>query len=152
MTDEDFQKYLEDRYYNQINWYDAKSIYNQKWYKRNEWGIIVLAAITPILIVIEGLTDRVPWLIWVPAATATLVAIFSAALKTFKLQENWINYRTICETLRKEIHYYNAGIGEYEHTDNKKKMFVQRVEAIISKENTLWLEYTDIKQEENSNQ
>ena len=65
-------------------------------------------------------------------------------LETFKLQENWINYRTICETLRKEIHYYNAGIGEYEHTDNKKKMFVQRVEAIISRENTLWLEHTDI--------
>ena len=60
MTGEDFQKYLEDRYYNQINWYDAKSIYNQKWYKRNEWGLIVLAAITPILIVIEGLTDKVP--------------------------------------------------------------------------------------------
>ena len=69
----------------------------------------------------------------------------------FKYQENWINYRTTCETLRKEIHYYNAGINDYEKSDDPMALFVRRVETFISRENTLWLteqkkEETDIKE------
>ena len=36
-----------------------------------------------------------------PIVTSVLVAIITASLKTFKFQENWINYRTTCETLEK---------------------------------------------------
>ena len=68
-----------------------------------------------------------------------LVAIVASALKTFKFQENWINYRTTCETLKKEIHFYEAGIGEYANAEDKEVLFVERVENLISRENTLWL-------------
>ena len=30
MNQEDFQKYLKERYEDQINWYDKKSIWNQR--------------------------------------------------------------------------------------------------------------------------
>jgi len=68
-----------------------------------------------------------------------LVAISTAALKTFKYQENWISYRTTCETLRKEFHYYEAGIHDYEDAEDRESLFVDRVESLISRENTLWV-------------
>ena len=71
--------------------------------------------------------------------SAVAVAILSSALTTFKYYDNWINYRTICETLKKEKYLYNAEIDEYSSVEDKKALFVQRVEALISRENTLWV-------------
>jgi hypothetical protein len=67
------------------------------------------------------------------------VAILTAGLKAFKYQENWINYRTTCETLRKEKYFYEAGLGEYASAEDKEALFVDRVESLISRENTMWV-------------
>ena len=70
---------------------------------------------------------------------SVVLASTTAAVKTFKFQENWLNYRTVAEALKKEKHYYNAGAIEYATTENKKQLFVERVEALISRENSLWM-------------
>ena len=132
----EFEKYLEERYYPQIKWYDIKAISNQKIYKIIQWIVIILAAITPVLVAIVNLEA---WIRWAAVVISALVAIGTSVLKTFKYQENWINYRTTCETLRKEIHYYNARINDYESSNDPMALFVERVEALISRENTLWL-------------
>ena len=67
-----------------------------------------------------------------------VVAILAAALKAFKYQENWINYRTTCETLKKEWFYYEARIGDYSTAEDPQALFVERSEALISRENTMW--------------
>jgi uncharacterized membrane protein len=54
-----------------------------------------------------------PWLKTASLITAVLVAILATSLKTFKFEqfeENWLNYRTTCEALKKEIHFYSAPI------------------------------------------
>ena len=130
----EFEKYLEERYHPQIKWYDIKAISNQNTYKSIQWLVIILAAVTPVLVAM-GVT----WERWVAIVISALVAIGTSVLKTFKYQENWINYRTTCETLRKEIHYYNARINDYETSNDPMALFIERVEALISRENTLWL-------------
>ena len=139
MDTERFQNYLKERYYDQINWYDNKSLWNQKWYRRLQGGLIVFSAMTPVLIAIDWRLPTYPLLRWIPIITAVLVAILASALKTFKFQENWINYRTTCETLKKEIYFYEVGIDEYANAEDKEALFVERVENLISRENTLWL-------------
>ncbi len=134
METEDFQKYLKERYEDQINWYDKKSIWNQKLYRYFQWSVIILAAITPVLVAIDCEATR-----WPAVIIAALVAIGTSILKTFKYQENWINYRTTCETLRKEIHFYRAGLGDYRDSEDREALFVERVESLISRENTMWL-------------
>jgi hypothetical protein len=134
MEADEFNTYLKERYYDQIDWYDKKAGYNQRLYKTIQWCVIILAAITPILIVVGGTWER-----WCAVIISVLVAIGTSGLKVFKYQENWINYRTTCETLRKEIHYYKAGINDYGKCDDPMALFVQRVEMLISRENTLWL-------------
>jgi len=134
METEDFQNYLKERYEPQINWYDKKSIWNQKLYRRFQLSVIILAAITPVLVAIAPEVTR-----WPAVFIAALVAIGTSILKTFKYQENWINYRTTCETLRKEIHFYKAGLGDYRDSEDREALFVERVESLISRENTMWL-------------
>jgi hypothetical protein len=142
MDAEEFQKYLEQRYEDQINWYDKKSIVNQKMYRRFQWSVIILSAITPVFVAIVPETTR-----WPAVAISAIVAIGTTALKTFKYQENWINYRTTCETLRKEIYFYNACLGNYSDAEDPEVLFVERVESLISRENTMWLTTQRIRSE-----
>jgi len=136
-----FQKYLKDRYYAQIDWYDRKSTANQSAYKKLQFSLIALSSLTPVFILIDKLeiTKGMPWLFWLPATTSILVAILASTIKAFRFQENWINYRTTCETLRKEIYLYQAKVGEYKSISARDELFVERSESLISRENTLWL-------------
>jgi len=52
--------------------------------------------------------------------------------------------------LKKEIHFYRAGIDQYRDSEDKEALFVKRVEALISRENTLWL--TTVKEKEDERQ
>ena len=139
MDKESFERYLKERYQDQIAWYDRKASANQAQYRRLQWSVIVLSAVTPVLIELD--TDLFPGDFFgrVALLTSITVAILTSALQTFKYQENWINYRTICETLRKEWHYYEADLGEYRVTKTKEPLFVDRVENLISRENTMWV-------------
>jgi len=134
MNKKDFEEYQKGRYRDQIDWYDKRAMENHRRYKVLQWTAIVLSVVTPILIIAEIGQSK-----WIVVVIAALVAISTAALKTFKYQENWINYRTTCETLRKEIHFYDACIQGYEAAEDKEALFVERVESLISRENTLWV-------------
>jgi hypothetical protein len=134
MNKDQFDQYLDSRYKKEIEWYDKKAKWNQKTYQIFQWVAIVLSAFTPVLILVDiGPTK------WIAIAIAAMVAISTAVLKAFKYQENWINYRTTCETLKKEYYFYEAGIQGYENVTDKQALFIERVEALISRENTLWI-------------
>ncbi|MBT3207055.1 MAG: DUF4231 domain-containing protein [Bacteroidetes bacterium] len=136
MEKTEFEEYLKSRYEDQINWYDKKAADNQRIYKQLQWLAIIFSAITPVLVAFDS---KPKWLIWITVAISAIVAIATTVIKTFKYQENWINYRTTCETLRKEKHFYTAKINEYDSAEDKEALFVDRVEALISRENTMWL-------------
>jgi len=133
MNSKEFEEYLNNRYYKEIEWYDKKAARNNYAYKILEFTLIVLSAIMPVLIVIGG--GLLEWALLI----SVLIAIETSVLKVFKFYENWINYRTTCETLRKELHYYRAKIDDYRDAEDPEAMFVNRVEALISREHSLWL-------------
>ena len=142
MNKEDFEKYLKDRYNNQIDWYRKKASYNKKVYQSLQTLVIVFSVITPTLVIIgEG------WLRWLAVVSSGIVAIGASLLKAFKYHENWINFRTTRETLGKEIHYYNAKLFGYKEAEDPEALFVERVEAVISRENTLWIYVHKAKEE-----
>jgi hypothetical protein len=134
MNKSDFENYVKTRYQQELEWYDRHANVDRMLYQVLQWTAIVLSALTPVLILIgEGPSE------WLAVGIAVIVGITTAALKTFKYQENWINYRTTHETLKKEIHFYEAGIQGYDAVKDREAMFVERSEAIISRENTLWV-------------
>ena len=121
MDKESFNKYLKDRYYDQMDYYERSSMKNQKKYQRFQWILIVLSALTPVLAALEW--EKFDFQIPVIVISA-LVAILTTGLKTFQYQELWANYRATQEQLKPEIHYYNFNVGPYGAPGLIKKPFL----------------------------
>ena len=146
-----FEKYLKERYEKEIEWYDTSSVKNKKCYYRFQWSALVISPVVPVLVACLPESMK-----WATATIAAILAIITAALKAFKYQENWLNFRTIAESLKKEKYYYEAGLNEYNNSADKEALFVERVEALISKENSLWInankKMNEGEQKEDNNQ
>jgi hypothetical protein len=147
MNPDAFAKYLQTRYEDQIEWYSTKASHCKRRYQEFQWGVIVLSASLPVLI--TALPSSLKWL---TVIISIILAIGTTALKTFKFQENWVNYRTVSEMLKKEKHFYDADVGDFARTKDKEALFVKRVEALISQENTQWGDDNRRKDEENDQQ
>ena len=134
MTEQDFNDYLENRYQKQISYYSIQAASNKRFYQAFQWGVILLSATVPIFVVLFENSFR-----WITATLSVLLGIGTSALKAFKFQENWTNYRSIGEALKKEKHFYDADLGDYAQAADKRSHFVARVESVLSRENLLWL-------------
>ena len=141
MNNSQFDDFVKNRYCKAIEWYDKKSVSYKKYYVVFQAFLLVFASTTPVLIAIDFSTTDFSDLKWMAVITAVIVAITSSSLRIFKFHDNWTTYRSICETLKKEIHFYKADIEEYMNCDNKESLFVSRVESLISKEHNLWKTY-----------
>lgn len=134
----DEAKYLKDRLEDQIAWYDRKSISNQKAFKRLQVLIIVASATIPFL---SGFMDESTLFLRIVVGLLGLaIATATAILGLYQFQENWLEYRTTCETLRHEKYLFLTGASPYDE-EEPFMLLVERVEGLISKENTNWQSY-----------
>ena len=136
MDKEIFKDYVENRYKDQMSYYNKAAGKNQKKYKQFQWILIIFSALTPILAAFDG-----KWVsLQVPVVLiSAIVAILTAGLKTFQYQEMWVNYRATNELLKPEIYYYNFSVGPYaEEGIDRETLFVSRVETILDKEHINW--------------
>ncbi|NOY63291.1 MAG: DUF4231 domain-containing protein [Gammaproteobacteria bacterium] len=130
-------EYLSDRLDDQINWYDKKSIQNQKLFKRLQLTSIVAAASIPFL---SGyITETSIVLKIFTGLLGITVAVITAILGIYKSQENWLEFRTTCESLKHEKYLFLTHAEPY-HCEQPFQLLVQRVEGLISKENTHWFQ------------
>jgi hypothetical protein len=131
-------EYIKERLDNQIEWYDGKSVKSQKWFKRLQVIVIIAAAMIPFL---SGyMTESTPYLKFVIGALGIVIAAITAILGLYQFQENWLEYRTTCETLRHEKYLFLTGAAPY-NAEQPFLLLVERVESLISKENTNWASY-----------
>ncbi len=136
------EQYLTDRLQDQIDWYDQKSQFNQKWFKWLRVTEIICASLIPLL---SGLSSSINYSEWIIGVLGVVIAISAAASGIYKFQENWIQYRTSSETLKHEKYLYITNSTPYVG-DDKFEMLVIRIESLISKENSNWSRY--IKKED----
>lgn len=141
-----FENYLNVRYDNQIIWYDKRAKRYKWFYNIFQWIIILISAVIPVLISVSPTNKNALVII-----LSVILSIATTATKAFKLQENWINYRTITETLKKEKYYYEAKIDCYSDRIDNKALFIERVESLISRENSLWI-FTHMENNKNEKQ
>jgi len=135
-----FDKYLKERFEDQVGWYDRKSMDNQTWAKRCQVTIIVLSAVTPVLAALQYK--------WPTIISSAFVAATVGLLKYFKFEQHWHNYRTTCETLKKEKILFDTGLSPYDKADDPKSLFIERSESLISKENTAWVQIVSKKEKD----
>lgn len=128
-------EYLEKRLDDQIKWYDESSVKNQKWFKRLQVIVIIASASIPFL---SGyMSETTVYIKIVVGILGLVIAAITAVLGLYQFQENWMEYRTTCESLRHEKYLFLTGAEPY-HVDEPFLLLVERVEGLISKENTNW--------------
>jgi len=132
------EEYIEQRLNDQIGWYDRKSVTNQRWFRRLRFAEIVAAATIPFLSGFAG--NSLPIKIAI-GALGVVVAVIASALGLLNLQEHWIEYRATAESLRKEKFLFLTQTEPYDKGD-ALHLLVQRVEALLSKENIEWVQST----------
>ena len=128
------EEYIEQRLNDQIVWYDRKSGTNQRWFKRLRFAEIVAAATIPFLSGFAG--NSLPIKIAI-GALGVLVAVVASLLGLLQLQVHWIEYRATAESLRREKFLFLTQTEPYDK-DDAFHLLVQRVEALLSNENTEW--------------
>ena len=132
-------QYVNDRLDEQANWYDGKSATNKKWFISLRVVEIVAAALVPFL---SGyVRPEAPQFLIFIGGLGVLIAVCAAAISLFQFQENWIKYRTTAESLKKEKFLFLTRVEPYDNDETAYSTLVQRVETLISQENTNWAQY-----------
>jgi Protein of unknown function (DUF4231) len=129
-----------ERLEDQIRWYDLKSSSNMRWYKRLKISEIASAAIIPFLA-----ASGIPRAVLVTGVLGILVTVFEGMLQLNQYHENWIRYRSTCESLKHEKYLYLANAGPYASVEKSRSLLAERVEALVSQENAKW---TSVQQQE----
>ena len=132
------ETYLKERVDDQIGWYDKKSRQAQARYKALRGFEVIAAAAIPLL------TGFAP--AWFPVAPVVgvlgaCIAVSASISSLNQYQQHWTAYRTTCETLQHEKYLYLTQAVPYQQ-QAAFQLFVQRIEGVISKEHSAWLEQT----------
>ena len=133
------EEYIEQRLNDQIGWYDRKSTANQRWFKRLRFAEIVAATTIPFL---SGFADKSSSIKIAIGALGVFVAVIASVLGLLQLQVRWMQYRATAELLRKEKFLFLTQTDPY-NKDDAFHLFVQRIEALLSKENIEWAQSDD---------
>jgi hypothetical protein len=128
------EEYIDQRLSDQIGWYDRKSTTNQRWFRRLRFAEIVAAATIPFLSGFAGNSFPIKIAI---GALGVFVAVIASLLGLLQLQVHWIEYRATAESLKREKFLFLSQTEPYDKND-AFHLLVQRVEALLSKENTEW--------------
>ena len=137
------EEYIRDRLDNQIDWYEKKSKSNQKWFRLFRVLEILFAMSIPFLV--SEITDDTHFLKGIVGFLAVCVAVIAGVVTLYKFQENWIEYRTVAETLKHDKYLFMTKTPPYDKEDAFHKL-VERVESEISKENSTWANITNEKE------
>lgn len=132
-------EYVTERLDDQIGWYDRKSTRNKRcfyWFRAAE---IIAATLVPFLT--GYVSQDSPAVLTIIGALGVLIAVDAALTSLLQFQENWIEYRTTAESLKKEKYMFMTKVEPYDDEDDAFPTLVQRVETLISKENTNWAQY-----------
>lgn len=121
------------RLQDQLDWFDRRSGLAQRRFKQLKLATLMLAAGLPVTIAASAPS-------WIPALMGALVAVIEGAQQLFKFQENWINYRSVCESLQREQYLYLARAGHYAEAAAVDTLLAEMVERIIGQETTHWVE------------
>lgn len=131
------ERYLKERLEEQIDWYETKSIFCQKCYKYIKIVIGFCAiSLSPLALLKFQYAD------FLFVFLGALIAALEYFLSINHFQERWLQYRTTCESLKREEQLYITQSEIYFDNSNAFHLFVERCENIMRFENHNWREFS----------
>ena len=130
-------EYIKQRLVDQVDWYDRKSQSAQSAFKNLRRAEIVVAAAIPFL---AGFADRY-WAMTLVGLLGAIVVVLATFQSLGQYHENSLEYRTTCESLKHEKFLFLTKSEPYD-SDTAFALLVERVESLLSKENSAWARHT----------
>ena len=140
-------EYLQSRVLDQIKWYDKKSSRNKKWFLCLKITEIILSLCVPFLAAYIKSQDS-PLKVIV-GILGIAVAAIASVITLIKFQENWLEYRTVAESLKMEKFLFLSKAGPYKDSASPLPLFVERFESLISTSTKKWVSYISKIETEN---
>jgi hypothetical protein len=125
-----------ERLEDQIAWYDRKSMTNQRYFKRIKMIEILAAALIPLLSAAHR--PEMTWTTWLTGGLGVLITILEGMLHLNQYQQNWIAYRSTCESLKHEKYVYLGKAAPYAGTPDPHALLAERIESLVSQEHAKW--------------
>ena len=122
-----------ERLEDQIAWYDRKSMTNQQVFKRIKTVEIAAAAIIPFLAALS-----LPRVMWATGGLGVLITVLEGMLQLNQYQQNWIAYRSTCESLKHEKYVYLGMASPYASAVDPHALLAERIESLVSQEHAKW--------------
>lgn len=131
MADPVNNKFLRDEFPKAVSFYDKGAVKSKRWYRSLSIYLILASAALTLWIALATPDDPIRW---IRATLAASIGIATALLSHLKCHENWLSYRASWDALERERRLYEAGAGEYKGAADRDTLFVERVEAVRTRE------------------
>jgi hypothetical protein len=124
-----------ERLEDQLEWYSDRSRFARRAFKCIKVTEIIAAAVIPFL------TGHITWLgvNYVIGGLGVMITVLEGILHLNQYQEHWTNYRNTAESLKHEKFLFLAKAGPYANAADPRTALAERVEGLISQENTQWV-------------
>ena len=120
-----------ERLDDQISWYNGKSAINRRWHYRLKVATLISAGVIPVTAAVGSPS-------YVAGTLGVFVVIVEGLQQLFQFHQNWVNYRGTCESLKHEKFLFLALAGAYANADHPQRLLAERIEGLLSTENTNW--------------
>ncbi|MXV84145.1 DUF4231 domain-containing protein [Candidatus Poribacteria bacterium] len=139
------EEYLKDRVEQQINWYDCKSTLNKRYFYLLQIIVLVMSAAVPVVSILSIVFESI-WIRLAIGILGALATIATGIISICQFRKNWIEYRTTAESLKCEKYMFRTKTGFYAKSGTFP-VFVERIEALISKEHKNWEQHLRIQKQ-----
>ena len=125
------------RLIDQLNWYDGKSRYCQRWFKNLKFTQIALAVLIPVTSLLPAECAK-----WTASIAGALIAVLEAVQQMNQYSTLWVMYRATAERLKHEKYLFLAGAGPYKGLAEPERLvaLAERVEEHVSTEHANWFD------------
>lgn len=140
--------YMEHRWHSQWKYYDERAAQAKSRHLALQLIIGIGSVTVPVLVGIqigEGQVQQVLSVITI--VISLIVAIATAIENVMKYGDSWRNYRAATEELQREKTMYDTLSGPYRRSTNPFRLFVERCEGVIEKQNGRWIALTQQNEE-----
>lgn len=116
----------------QLEWYDSKSVYCQRWYKGLKLLQVVLGASIPLFAFQDAKI--------LTATMGVLIAVLEAVQHLNQYSTLWIEYRSTAERLKHERWLFLSRAGEFRGLNDEEALLLlaEHVETYVSTEHASW--------------
>src|SRR5262245_1555611 len=115
----------------QISWYDGKSAINRRWHYRLKVATLICAGVIPVTAAVGSPS-------YVAGTLGVFVVIVEGLQQLFQFHQHCVNYRGTGESLKHEKFRCLAVAGAYANAEHPQRLLAERIEGIVSTENTKW--------------